>query len=89
MIDQVFDDVKLNRKAELPIDLDKPGMGQIYCVACTKYFRDEESHVKHQATKAHKKRVKSLQEEPHRGYDLAVDNGGAGGSGARNMDKDD
>jgi bud site selection protein 20 len=86
MIDQVYDDVKLGRKEDLPVDLDKPGMGQIYCVACAKYFRDERTLGEHAKTKSHKKRLKELREEPHRGHDLPVDNGGAG-SGVARMDE--
>jgi hypothetical protein len=94
MLDQVYDDVKLERKKALPIDLDKPGsrtkknciasqlyfagLGQIYCVPCARYFRDDDNHDRHIKTKTHKKRVKELMEEPHRGEPVLMDNGGAG-----------
>ena len=54
------------------------GLGQIYCVACARYFRDDDNYDRHIRTKPHKKRVKELQEEPHRGEPVLIDNGGVG-----------
>ena len=50
------------------------GMGQIYCIACAKYFKDEEVLAEHNRTKPHKRRLKALQRSPHRGEDLPVKN---------------
>lgn len=73
MIDAIYDDIKEGRKDDLPIDLDLPGQGQFYCVACAKYFRDEENLTRHGTSKQHKRQLKRLQEEPHRGEDLPRD----------------
>ena len=73
MIDQIFDDVQEGRKETMPVDLDLPGQGQFYCVACARHFKDEENLGKHRRTKQHKRQLKRLQEEPHRGEDLPRD----------------
>merc|ERR1712224_731816 len=55
-IDQVFEDVQpgnIEKFDNLAIDEDLPGLGQHYCVSCSKYFVD------------HKRMVKQLKEEPH------------------------
>ena len=47
-----------------PVDEDKPGLGQFYCVQCAKYFVDQTSLDSHLRGKNHKKRLKVLQEKP-------------------------
>ena len=67
-LDQVINDlepqnfVKLTNQA---ICEDKPGLGQFYCVWCSKYFINDHSFKHHQASKQHKKRVKVSKEEPY------------------------
>lgn len=73
MMDKIYDDMHEGRKEVLPVDLDLPGQGQIYCVSCARYFKDEEVLGQHQRTKVHKRQLKRLQEEPHRGEDLPRD----------------
>lgn len=63
----------LERRKVLPVDLDKPGMGQYYCVACARYFKDLDNLESHERSKPHKRRCKALQESPHRGEDLPRD----------------
>ncbi|KAL9055378.1 MAG: hypothetical protein Q9162_003575 [Coniocarpon cinnabarinum] len=44
---------------------DLPGLGQYYCTECAKWFDQEGNLAKHARSKAHKKRVKALQEQPY------------------------
>jgi bud site selection protein 20 len=67
-LDQVVDDlepqnfIKLTNQA---ISEDKPGLGQFYCVWCSKYFITKHALDSHQVSKEHKKRVKVTKEEPY------------------------
>ncbi|KAI9312897.1 hypothetical protein BX666DRAFT_1865448 [Dichotomocladium elegans] len=48
-----------------PIDPDKPGLGQNYCVECARHFISRDALSEHLRGKTHKKRVKLLKEEPY------------------------
>lgn len=48
-----------------PIDEDKPGLGQYYCVECAKYFENQQMLNHHTKSKRHKRRVKELKERPY------------------------
>lgn len=48
-----------------PIDEDKPGLGQYYCVECAKYFESQPMLNHHTKSKRHKRRVKELKERPY------------------------
>lgn len=57
-----------NKAEELidqPVDLEKPGFAQHYCIHCAKYFIDEHSINEHYRTKVHKRRMKALELEPY------------------------
>ncbi|OMH83367.1 Zinc finger protein [Zancudomyces culisetae] len=43
-------------------DADLPGLGQHYCIECSKHFVNEESLSNHKRGKIHKKRVRILKE---------------------------
>lgn len=93
---------QLGRKNVLPVDFDLPANGQIYCVSCAKYFKNDEAIARHNKSKAgqfvwsadgrccllashmqlHKRLLKVLQEEPHRGEALPIDNGPLYGAAA-------
>ncbi|KAF9778479.1 hypothetical protein BJ322DRAFT_1147907 [Thelephora terrestris] len=45
-----------------PLDLEKPGLAQHYCVECAKYFETDNALSSHRRTKDHKRRLKQLQE---------------------------
>ncbi|KAG8984582.1 Bud site selection protein 20 [Tulasnella sp. 427] len=45
-----------------PLDVDKPGLAQHYCVECARYFETDVALKSHWRTKVHKRRVKALQE---------------------------
>ena len=58
------------------LDTDKPGLGQFYCIACTKYFINERALECHNKEKSHKRRLKTLLTETP--YSHAEANAGAG-----------
>mmetsp|Transcript_15980 Transcript_15980/g.16578 ORF Transcript_15980/g.16578 Transcript_15980/m.16578 type:complete len:111 (-) Transcript_15980:32-364(-) len=67
-LDQVIDDLKpqnLIKLANPKIAEDKPGLGQFYCVWCSRDFISKDSLEAHQRSKQHKKRVKVTKEEPY------------------------
>ena len=37
----------LKKFDKLEIDEDKPGLGQFYCIPCSRYFKDKVSLVEH------------------------------------------
>mmetsp|Transcript_142638 Transcript_142638/g.248729 ORF Transcript_142638/g.248729 Transcript_142638/m.248729 type:complete len:120 (+) Transcript_142638:97-456(+) len=67
-IDQVHDDLKVPQKftaGMLPTDEDLPGMGQYYCIACSRYFQTPEVKALHERSKLHKRRVQKAMDTPH------------------------
>eukprot|EP00736_Rhodelphis_marinus_P009577 Rmarinus@m.19938 len=73
-IEHVVDDLKpenASKFEDMPADLDLPGLGQHYCVHCSRYFVDEETLEKHKKTKNHKKRCKVVKEKPY-GHEEAM-----------------
>ncbi|KAJ5976253.1 Zinc finger protein bud20 [Penicillium waksmanii] len=67
--DQVIADVDSSRHlaqykaSKDPEDL--PGLGQHFCVECSKWFESDYNLKAHTKGKNHKRRVRLLQEEPH------------------------
>ncbi|EME30190.1 Zinc finger protein bud20 [Galdieria sulphuraria] len=47
------------------VDLELPGLGQYYCLPCDRYFVSNDALNSHYKTKAHKRRLKDLQETPY------------------------
>ncbi|KZP01761.1 hypothetical protein CALVIDRAFT_17369 [Calocera viscosa TUFC12733] len=45
-----------------PLDEDKPGLGQHYCVECARYFESDVALKVHWTGKLHKRRCKKLKE---------------------------
>ncbi|EDR02748.1 uncharacterized protein LACBIDRAFT_174921 [Laccaria bicolor S238N-H82] len=45
-----------------PIDFDKPGLAQHYCVECAKYYETDTALHSHWRSKVHKRRLKQLKE---------------------------
>ncbi|EGG14045.1 hypothetical protein DFA_11808 [Cavenderia fasciculata] len=79
-IDQIWDDMqpgKIEKLQKQEIDVDKPAMGQIYCIPCAKYFVSQAAMDTHSSSKPHKKRVKSLLVKPYSVEDsvIPIDNG--------------
>ncbi|KAI9592770.1 hypothetical protein BDF19DRAFT_388063 [Syncephalis fuscata] len=48
-----------------PLDADLPGLGQHYCVECSRYFVSTSAMEVHVKSKAHKKRLRELKDEPY------------------------
>ncbi len=46
-----------------PMQEDKPGLGQHYCVTCARYFISDQASQVHYKTKEHKKRYKLIRTE--------------------------
>ncbi|KAK6464795.1 bud site selection protein 20 [Scheffersomyces coipomensis] len=68
-IDLIYDDlsskesiVKLKNQ---PIDEDKTGLAQYYCIPCAKYFENQITLDKHTKAKKHKRRLKDLSVKPY------------------------
>lgn len=68
-IDQVFTDLSTPQSIQTlksqPMQEDKPGLGQHYCIECARYFQNEVVLRGHQKTKVHKRRVKLIKEGPY------------------------
>ncbi|CAK9787281.1 putative bud site selection-related protein [Cutaneotrichosporon oleaginosum] len=63
-LDQIQHDIDHSRKKleKQPIDEDKPGLGQHYCVECGKYYETDAALRTHTKSKVHKRRLKDLKE---------------------------
>mmetsp|Transcript_3457 Transcript_3457/g.5389 ORF Transcript_3457/g.5389 Transcript_3457/m.5389 type:complete len:128 (+) Transcript_3457:69-452(+) len=63
-VDQIQDDLakeeKSGEKIAFEIDEDLPGLGQCYCTPCGRHFSDEMTLAKHELTKAHKRRMRTV-----------------------------
>ncbi|KAF8563152.1 hypothetical protein P879_10915 [Paragonimus westermani] len=69
-IDQIYEDVKdeniERRIAEATQrDEDLPGLGQYFCVSCSKHFINQTTLDVHRTSKPHKRRLHALREKPH------------------------
>ncbi|KAJ7749774.1 hypothetical protein B0H14DRAFT_2192528, partial [Mycena olivaceomarginata] len=56
-------DLDPKRRAELevqPLDFEKPGSAQHYCVECAKYYETDAALTSHWRSKVHKRRCKQL-----------------------------
>ncbi|KAL1519760.1 hypothetical protein AB1Y20_023268 [Prymnesium parvum] len=42
------------------LDPDKPGLGQFFCLSCSKYFINAKALAEHSATSKHRRRLKML-----------------------------
>mmetsp|Transcript_13179 Transcript_13179/g.28048 ORF Transcript_13179/g.28048 Transcript_13179/m.28048 type:complete len:131 (+) Transcript_13179:295-687(+) len=45
------------------VDPDKPGLGQFYCIACSRYYISAKALQEHSATTKHRRRLKMLTTE--------------------------
>jgi hypothetical protein len=48
-----------------PVDFEKPGLAQFYCVHCAKHFIDDKAFNDHIKGKPHKRRLNALKTEPY------------------------
>eukprot|EP00735_Rhodelphis_limneticus_P002372 TRINITY_DN13220_c0_g1::TRINITY_DN13220_c0_g1_i1::g.31069::m.31069 TRINITY_DN13220_c0_g1::TRINITY_DN13220_c0_g1_i1::g.31069 ORF type:complete len:129 (+),score=24.77,sp/B0BLT0/ZN593_XENTR/53.66/1e-24,zf-C2H2_jaz/PF12171.3/1.8e-10,zf-met/PF12874.2/0.014,zf-C2H2/PF00096.21/0.027 TRINITY_DN13220_c0_g1_i1:64-450(+) len=80
-IEYVIEDCKPENSHKfeaLPVDFELPGLGQYYCVECSRYFIDQKTLDEHKKTKVHKLRLKVLKEKPYSHAEAAA----AAGMGA-------
>lgn len=65
-LDQIqLHDLRPDIRAQLeaqPLDYEKPGLAQHYCVECAKYYETDIALQSHWRSKVHKRRVKQLKE---------------------------
>jgi bud site selection protein 20 len=67
-IDEIMDDLKpenLGKFDNQKLDESLPGLGQYYCLFCSRYFIDKSHLESHYKTKEHKKQIKRSKEEPY------------------------
>ena len=66
-LDQIQEDLQPSKKEILQaqFDQDLPGMGQHYCVSCSRYFISLNAIDHHNTSKEHKKRLKATKEPVH------------------------
>lgn len=68
-VEQVHEDLEsaasVERLQNQPVDEDKPGLGQFYCIPCARYFATPASKTSHERHKLHKRRVRMLKEPPY------------------------
>lgn len=65
--DQIYEDLQpenLEKIKQKEADVELPGLGQFYCVACARHFMNTTALTDHCKTKEHKRRKKVLQEKP-------------------------
>jgi len=88
-LDQIHEDLKPENQGKLleqqqqqeEEDMDLPGMGQFYCIECSRHFVNQDSLDKHKVSKQHKSRIKQLRTEPYT-IEEAERAGGLGRGGA-------
>ncbi|KAJ2659936.1 hypothetical protein IWW48_003231 [Coemansia sp. RSA 1200] len=64
-LDQIQEDLRPENKARLlnqELEEDLPGLGQFYCVECSKYFVDEQARRVHRRSREHKRRLRDLKD---------------------------
>ncbi|CDO92906.1 unnamed protein product [Kluyveromyces dobzhanskii CBS 2104] len=68
-LDLIYDELTSQKQIDSllnqPIDETKPGLGQYYCIHCSKYFETAYALKTHLKTKVHKRRVKELKGVPY------------------------
>lgn len=68
-LDLIYDDLsskeKIYKLKHQPIDENKPGLGQYYCIECAKYFENQSALDRHWKGKVHKRRLKDLKVKPY------------------------
>ncbi|RKP24095.1 zinc finger protein, partial [Syncephalis pseudoplumigaleata] len=67
-LDQIHDDLQPTNAEKLksqPLDADLPGLGQFYCIECSRYFISTSAMDVHVKSKAHKKRLRELKDAPY------------------------
>lgn len=55
----------IERLKHQPLDETKPGLGQFYCITCSRYFDSVSAKNTHIKGRHHKRRIKELKEGPY------------------------
>lgn len=78
-MDLIHGDISLKesiqRLKNQPLDENKPGLGQYYCIECAKYFEAQPTLDRHTKSKIHKRRVKDLKQRPYTNLESEAANG--------------
>ncbi|KYQ92911.1 hypothetical protein DLAC_05504 [Tieghemostelium lacteum] len=79
-IDQIYEELqpgKLEKHSKFEVDPDLPGLGQHFCIHCSKHFQDDKALQTHFKSKPHKRRLTLLKEKPYTVEDsqIPIDNG--------------
>ncbi|KAH3679213.1 hypothetical protein WICPIJ_008682 [Wickerhamomyces pijperi] len=68
-LDLIYNDLgskeSILKLKDQPIDENKIGLGQYYCIHCAKYFETAKAIADHYKGKPHKRRVKEINERPY------------------------
>lgn len=68
-LDLIYQDLSLTESIQKlknqPLDENKPGLGQYYCIECAKYFESQSTLDSHTKSKIHKRRVRQLKQRPY------------------------
>merc|ERR1712048_992032 len=58
LFNNLTNSAKAKKLQNQPIDLEKPGMGQYYCIITDRYFNSAKAHEAHLRSKSYKQKVK-------------------------------
>ena len=72
------DKVEAHVAAKTELDPDKPGLGQFYCVACSRYYINLTALQEHSSTAKHRRRLKMLKTEKPYSHAEAMAGAGKG-----------
>lgn len=68
-LDLIYNDLSskesIMRLKNQPLDENKAGLGQYYCIECAKYYETQEALDRHTKGKVHKRRVRDLKQRPY------------------------
>ena len=68
-LDLIYNDLSskesIMRLKNQPLDENKAGLGQYYCIECAKYFENQGALDRHTKGKVHKRRVRDLKQRPY------------------------
>lgn len=68
-LDLIYNDLStkesIHKLKNQPIDENKPGLGQYYCIECAHYYETQPSLDRHTKGKPHKRRCKELSVKPY------------------------
>merc|ERR1712179_421277 len=78
LFNNLTNSAKAKKLQNQQVDLEKPGMGQHYCIITDRYFKDAKAHEAHKRGKSYKQKVKSLLKDKPYSHEEADAVGGMG-----------